>query len=145
MCMILLYFLGSCVQCICIVRSDVQNALFFQLTGVYLYFQILFVECICAFISDLLNAFSLSIIYRNACYFQVDGVTGKTWTYAQLQDAIIKVGSVLTKQGIKKGDIVTLCSPNCPEFAIVFLAITAVGGVVSTVNPLYTPGTILLK
>ncbi|ELT94744.1 hypothetical protein CAPTEDRAFT_128974 [Capitella teleta] len=42
-------------------------------------------------------------------------------------------------QGFKKGDVITIFSPNCPEFGVMYLAVTAIGGVVSAVNPLYTP------
>ena len=52
------------------------------------------------------------------------------------------MGSALTKLGFGKGDVVTVIAPNCPEFAIVQLAVVGIGGVVSSVNPLYTAGTI---
>ena len=57
-----------------------------------------------------------------------------------MKDDIIKVGSALTKQGFKPGDVVTIFSPNCPEFAIIYLAVIGIGGVVSTVNPVYSSG-----
>ena len=79
---------------------------------------------------------SLSVYIR----LQVDGVTGKSWTYDQLKDDIVKVGSALTKQGFKKGDVITIFSPNCPEYAIMYLAVAGIGGIVSAVNPVYTVG-----
>ena len=82
----------------------------------------------------------IDILLINVSALQVDGTTGQTWTFAQVQDDIVKVGSALTKQGFKKGDVVTLFSPNCPEFAILFLAVSALGGIVSSVNPVYTAG-----
>ena len=74
----------------------------------------------------------------------MDGPSGREITYAQLLDQITKVGSALVKQGFKKGDVVTIFSPNCPEFATMYLAVVAIGGVVSAVNPLYTAGTYIV-
>ena len=52
----------------------------------------------------------------------------------------MKVSSSLVRRGIKQGNVVTLFSPNCPEFAILALAVTHVGAVMSPLNPMYTPG-----
>ena len=52
----------------------------------------------------------------------------------------MKVSSSLLRRGIKQGDVVTLFSPNCPEFAILSLAVAHIGAVMSPLNPLYTPG-----
>jgi acyl-coenzyme A synthetase/AMP-(fatty) acid ligase len=75
----------------------------------------------------------------------VDGPTGKTWTYSQLKDDIVKVASALTRLGFKRGEVITVFSPNCREFAVMYLAVAAIGGVCSAVNPLYTPGIIIYK
>ena len=53
------------------------------------------------------------------------------------------MGSALVKQGFKPGDVVTICSPNCPEFAIMYLAAIGIGVTASAVNPVYTAGIIL--
>ena len=45
--------------------------------------------------------------------------------------------------GLRPGDVITIFSPNCPEFAVFFLAVGAVGAVASTVNPVYTEGAVL--
>ena len=70
----------------------------------------------------------------------MEGTTGREVTYPQLTDQVAKVGSALVKQGLKPGDVVTLFSPNLPEFAVMYLAVAAIGGIVSAVNPLYTVG-----
>ncbi|ELU11940.1 hypothetical protein CAPTEDRAFT_218225, partial [Capitella teleta] len=75
---------------------------------------------------------------------KVDGITGRTFTFSDLQTAIAKVGSSLVKQGFKPGDVITIFSPNCPEFGVMYLAVTAIGGVVSAVSPLYTPDELAL-
>ena len=78
----------------------------------------------------------------SAVYPKVDGVTGEETSYGQLITKITRVSSSLVKSGLRKGDVVTLFSPNCPEFAITYLAVAAMGGIVSAVNPVYTAGNI---
>ena len=57
-----------------------------------------------------------------------------------MTEYITKVASGLVKMGLGKGDVVTLISPNCPEFAILYLAVCQIGAIISPVNPAYTPG-----
>jgi len=66
------------------------------------------------------------------------GVTGRSYTYSALADGVHRVAAGLHARGIRKGDVVGLVSPNIPEFAIVFLAVTQIGAVCSTVNPIAT-------
>jgi acyl-CoA synthetase (AMP-forming)/AMP-acid ligase II len=68
----------------------------------------------------------------------VCGVTGRSYTYAALGDAIRRVAAGLSAHGIQKGDVVGLVSPNIPEFPIVLCAIASIGAVCSTVNPIAT-------
>jgi len=68
----------------------------------------------------------------------IDGPTGRTLTYRQLTGAIRLVASSLSKRGFGKGDVFAIYSPNLPEYAIAFHAVTLVGGIVTTLNPLYT-------
>jgi acyl-CoA synthetase (AMP-forming)/AMP-acid ligase II len=68
----------------------------------------------------------------------IDGPSDRTITYSQLGGAIRLVASSLAKRGFGKGDVFAIYSPNLPEYAIAFHAISLVGGIVTTVNPLYT-------
>jgi len=68
----------------------------------------------------------------------IDGPTGRTLTYGQLADGVRRLRSGLAARGFGKGDVFALFSPNVPEFAVAFLGIIASGGVVSTLNSLYT-------
>jgi len=68
----------------------------------------------------------------------IDGPSGRTITYAQLPALIARVAAGLTARGFKKGDRFAIYSPNVPEYAIAFHAVSSLGGVVTTVNPLYT-------
>ncbi len=66
------------------------------------------------------------------------GVTGRGYTYAELQDNIRRVAAGLHARGVRKGDVVGLVSPNIPDFAVVFFAVTVIGAICSTVNPIAT-------
>jgi acyl-CoA synthetase (AMP-forming)/AMP-acid ligase II len=68
----------------------------------------------------------------------IDGPSGRTLTYAQLAGAVARTASGLAARGFSKGDVLALSSPNLPEFAVVVLAVTSLGGVVTTANPLST-------
>jgi acyl-CoA synthetase (AMP-forming)/AMP-acid ligase II len=68
----------------------------------------------------------------------IDGPSGRAYTYAQLAGAVARAASGLAARGFGKGDVLALYSPNLPEFAITFFAVTSLGGVVTTVNPQYT-------
>ena len=61
-------------------------------------------------------------------------------TGSQIKEAAIKVASKLVKLGYKKGDVILIFSTNCLEYSILFLACGAIGAVVTTANPVYTPG-----
>ena len=77
------------------------------------------------------------------CMLQIDGVSGRRTTYAELQSEIVRVASALWRLGIRKGDVVTLFSENRPEFIVMFLSLAAVGAVVSATNSVYTSGWLL--
>jgi len=66
------------------------------------------------------------------------GITGRSYTYAALMDAMHSVAAGLHARGVRKGDVVGLVSPNIPEFAAIFYGITLLGAVCSTVNPIAT-------
>lgn len=68
----------------------------------------------------------------------IDGPTGRTITYSELEDAIARVAASLSRRGFKKGEVFGILSPNVPEYAIVFHGVATIGGIVTPVNPLYT-------
>ncbi len=70
----------------------------------------------------------------------VDGPTGRTLTYGQLADAIRAMAAGLADRGFGPGDVMAICCPNVPEYAIAFHAVALAGGVNTTINPLYTAG-----
>jgi acyl-CoA synthetase (AMP-forming)/AMP-acid ligase II len=68
----------------------------------------------------------------------IDGPTGRTLTYGQLDAAVRSLAGGLAARGFGPGDCLALMAPNCPEYAIVFHGVVMAGGIVSTVNPTYT-------
>jgi acyl-CoA synthetase (AMP-forming)/AMP-acid ligase II len=68
----------------------------------------------------------------------IDGPTGRTLTYSELEDSIARVAASLNRRGFKKGEVFGILSPNVPEYGIAFHGVATVGGIVSPVNPLYT-------
>src|SRR5688500_2697409 len=70
----------------------------------------------------------------------IDGVSGRTLTYGQLADAIRRAATGLARRGFRKGDVLAIYSPNVPDYAVVFNAVASLGGINTTVNPLYTAG-----
>jgi acyl-CoA synthetase (AMP-forming)/AMP-acid ligase II len=70
----------------------------------------------------------------------IDGPTGRTISYRMLVGAVHKVAAGLRARGFSQGDTFAIYSPNLPEYAIAFLAVSRLGGTVTSVNPLYTAG-----
>jgi acyl-CoA synthetase (AMP-forming)/AMP-acid ligase II len=68
----------------------------------------------------------------------IDGVTGRATSYAELDDAVRRVASSLAARGFRKGDVLAIFSPNTVEYPVAFHAVSLLGGVVTTLNPLCT-------
>ncbi|HEX8070517.1 MAG TPA: 4-coumarate--CoA ligase family protein [Pyrinomonadaceae bacterium] len=69
----------------------------------------------------------------------VEGVSGRAISYAELAAQVRRVAAGFAARGLRKGDVVGVLCPNCPEFALAFYGATLAGGVVTPINPLYTP------
>jgi acyl-CoA synthetase (AMP-forming)/AMP-acid ligase II len=85
----------------------------------------------------------VQFVYERASAFGekpalIDGLTGRTLSYAQLWQGVQHVAGNLAKRGLKKGEVVALYSPNLPEYALAFHGVVLAGGIVTTANPLYT-------
>ena len=70
----------------------------------------------------------------------IDGPSSRTITYRQLANLVGRAATGLAGRGFKKGERLALYSPNVPEYAVAFHAVACLGGVLTTVNPLYTAG-----
>jgi len=68
----------------------------------------------------------------------IDGPSGRSYTYAQLEALIRRAAAGLARHGFSQGDVLAIYSPNLPEYAIAFHAVALSGGINTTINPLYT-------
>ena len=68
----------------------------------------------------------------------IDGPTGRTLTYAELRAAVRSFAAGLRARGFGKSDTFAIYSPNLPEYAVAFFGVSTAGGIVTTMNPLYT-------
>jgi acyl-CoA synthetase (AMP-forming)/AMP-acid ligase II len=69
----------------------------------------------------------------------IDGPSGRTLTYRGWAAAVRQAAAGLHAKGFRKGDVFAIYSPNLPEYAVAFHAVSLLGGVVTTINPTYTP------
>ena len=67
----------------------------------------------------------------------IDGPSGRSYTYAQLRDAVHRFAGGLAARGFQPGETLGLMAPNLPEYAIVFHGVAVAGGTVTTINPTY--------
>jgi acyl-CoA synthetase (AMP-forming)/AMP-acid ligase II len=68
----------------------------------------------------------------------IDGPTGRAVSYRDVAESARRVAAGLWARGFRPGDVFAIYSPNLPEYAIAFHAVALIGGIVTTVNPLYT-------
>jgi acyl-CoA synthetase (AMP-forming)/AMP-acid ligase II len=68
----------------------------------------------------------------------VEGPTGRTVTYGELERSVRALAAGLVARGFAKGDTFAIYMSNVPEYAVAFHGVLSVGGRCTTVNPLYT-------
>ena len=68
----------------------------------------------------------------------IDGPTGRTLTYRGWAEAVRRAAAGLSARGFRKGDVFAIYSPNLPEYAVAFHAVSLLGGINTTINPAYT-------
>ena len=61
---------------------------------------------------------------------------GRTFTYRELRHSVRRAQSVLYRCGVRKGDVVALIMPNCPQHIVAFYAALSLGATVAEHNPL---------
>ncbi|GAC1410009.1 MAG: AMP-binding protein [Gemmatimonadaceae bacterium] len=82
---------------------------------------------------DYLSEASLKCPDRTAILFK-----GSKMTYRQLQDDAHSLSAALVAIGVKPGDRVALCLPNCPQFMVAEFAAWMAGAIVCPFNPTYS-------
>lgn len=61
---------------------------------------------------------------------------GANLNYAQLHELVDKAATVFYRAGVRRGDVVAVCLPNCPQHLVVFYALARIGAVAAEHNPL---------
>jgi long-chain acyl-CoA synthetase len=64
---------------------------------------------------------------------------GRAMSVAELERLSDAFAAALASLGVKRGDRVGLCLPNCPQFLVAQYGAWKVGAIVSPFNPTYTP------
>jgi acyl-CoA synthetase (AMP-forming)/AMP-acid ligase II len=67
----------------------------------------------------------------------IEGRTGRTLTYAELLKAVDRIASGLFARGFRKHDVFAIQCTNSPDYAVAFLAVARLGGIVTMVSPLF--------
>ncbi|MEJ3656968.1 AMP-binding protein [Actinomycetes bacterium KLBMP 9759] len=70
----------------------------------------------------------------------IDGSTGASLTFTELEGAVLKIAAGLSERGIAKGDVVGIFAPNNPYWVAAFHGVLRANGIVTSANSLYTPG-----
>ena len=60
----------------------------------------------------------------------------KKTTYSEFMDKIELTAKALTSIGIRAGDAVTICMPNCPQAIDTFYALNRIGAIANMIHPL---------
>jgi len=68
----------------------------------------------------------------------IDGPSGRTITFAELDEQTAALAGALSSRGIGKGDVVAIYMPNLPEYALLFQGVLRANATNTTANPLYT-------
>ena len=63
---------------------------------------------------------------------------GRETTYRELHAQIERAAEGLRARGVRRGDLVAIVLPNCPQHIVAFYAVLRLGAVVIEHNPLYT-------
>jgi len=70
----------------------------------------------------------------------IDAPSGRTLTYRGWANGVRATAAGLSQRGFRKGEVFAIYSPNHPEYAIAFHAVSLPGGIAPTINPAYTTG-----
>jgi len=68
----------------------------------------------------------------------IDGITGREYTYNEVQESVVSVASGLVRSGMQKGDVLCIVAPNSPQVCMTYFATVACGGIFSSCNSSYT-------
>ena len=87
---------------------------------------------------DTLSSLLAGLVARRPDAPAIIGET-ETLSFAALGDRVRRVAGGLAALGVGKGDVVSIQLPNLPEYLVTYLAVTSLGGVLSTIHMPYGP------
>ena len=67
---------------------------------------------------------------------------GREYSYAEILDEVRRAAQVLKMVGVRRGDVISLIMPNCPQHYVAFYAAMSLGVTVAEHNPLAPPSQI---
>jgi acyl-CoA synthetase (AMP-forming)/AMP-acid ligase II len=68
----------------------------------------------------------------------IEAASGRSLTYGQLARDVRRLAAGLWARGFRPGDVLAILSPNLPEYPVAFHGTATAGGIVTTLNPLFT-------
>ncbi|CAH2056389.1 unnamed protein product, partial [Iphiclides podalirius] len=68
----------------------------------------------------------------------INGVTDEKMTYGDMAQEAMNLAVSLVRLGIRKGDVIAICTENRREFWSTLVGVSCAGAVVTTVNMIYT-------
>ncbi|GMJ10764.1 hypothetical protein like AT4G05160 [Hibiscus trionum] len=89
------------------------------------------------------NLSMVSFLLRNVSRYPdkpalVEADSGETLSFSQLKSTVIKLAHAFLNLGINKNDRVLIFAPNSIQFPLCLFAVTAIGAIATTANPIYT-------
>ncbi|HEY5987431.1 MAG TPA: AMP-binding protein, partial [Streptosporangiaceae bacterium] len=68
----------------------------------------------------------------------IEAASGRSMTYGQLARDVRRLAAGLWARGFRPGDVLAILSPNLPEYPVAFHGTATAGGIITTLNPLFT-------
>ncbi|KAB2050562.1 hypothetical protein ES319_A13G254700v1 [Gossypium barbadense] len=89
------------------------------------------------------NLSMVSFLFRNIGSYPekpalIDSDSDETLTFSQSKSTVIKLSHGFLNLGINKNDRVLIFAPNSILFPLCFFAVTSIGAIATTANPIYT-------
>src|SRR5579872_230917 len=69
----------------------------------------------------------------------IESESGRVMTYEVLGDTVDRLAASLARQGFGPGQVLAIALPNSIDFILAYYGALRAGGIVTTMNPLYTP------
>ncbi len=69
----------------------------------------------------------------------IESETGRVLTYNALADSVDRVAASLASRHFGPGEVLAIALPNGIDFILAYYGALRAGGIVTTMNPLYTP------